>query len=153
MNIKWKINGEDYKIKDDELVIKVVLELLNLYNISRMKKNHILGILFFLCLFSSTLCQNPEPTQTNLELNKLLNVTNLPNGFTYYAVNFELTKSDLKLFLITVKTDQVDTVEIFTSIYYEGVDKYFKYPNWENNTQACSYSSIDTCAVVLPDIK
>lgn len=74
--------------------------------------------------------QEPEPYRTNLELNKLVEISSVPSGFTYYAVNFELKFEDPKLFLITVQTDRLDTIEIFSSIYYEGVDKYFEYPNW-----------------------
>lgn len=33
------------------------------------------------------------------------------------------------------------------------MDTYYKYPNYKNNTNACSYSTIDTCAVALPEVK
>ncbi len=36
---------------------------------------------------------------------------------------------------------------------YDGVTEYFEFPNDENNSNSCSYASLDTCAIALPEIK
>jgi hypothetical protein len=55
-----------------------------------MKKSPILGYLLLLLMVCATLSQNPEPAQTVLEINKLLNVSFVQSGYTYYSVNFQL---------------------------------------------------------------
>lgn len=87
-----------------------------------------LSLLLLLC--TPALFQESDPPQTSLELNQLLNLTNIPTGYTYYSVNFVLKPEQARLFLVTVETQQAETIEIFTSVYYDGVQEYFKYPTY-----------------------
>lgn len=53
-----------------------------------MKPSHITKFFVILLLCASALTQDSDPPQTALELNNLLNLTNIESGYTYYTVNF-----------------------------------------------------------------
>jgi len=101
---------------------------------------YLLGLILPLILLGSNVfAQDPQPALTSLSLGQLMTVSEAMAGYTYYMVNFEVKSDSTSLLLVTVQTEQHDSISIYTSIYYEGVDEYFKYPNYENNTNSCSY--------------
>lgn len=57
-----------------------------------MKKHHLLPFFLIVLICSFALAQQPDRVQNPLELNKLLNLSNVHSGYTYFFVNFQLTK-------------------------------------------------------------
>jgi hypothetical protein len=109
-------------------------------------------ILVILLLFPQCTPQNPQSVDNiTVPLNTPQQFEQMALTYNYYQTSVKNPNSN-EVLLITMAVDINIWVGIFVSTSDSPTFKNGTWPNRTSYTQECFYSSIDTCAVRMPDV-